>query len=363
MMTTRSTMTVARTNGAVRRRAVPLLALLPLLAGCSSTWKLQTVQAPYALQWPYQPNPAKLTYLRSLTGLVAAPGAGAALAAIVVGGGKTDANAFILPVAVATARDGRIAVADMGRSCVHLFVAAEAHYLRLTGPKKEPMRTPVAVAFDDERRLFVSDSSGRVYAFGPDGAPLFTISSAGGTPLQRPTGLAWNPQRKVLYVVDTAAHTIYALDAKGELVFKIGGRGGEDGRFNFPTHAAWTRRGELVVSDSLNFRIQILDGEGKFVGAFGRHGDSSGDLAMPKGLAVDKDGVIYVADSLFDVVQLFNRKGTFLLTLGRRGVDFGEFWMPSGVFIDESDELYVCDTYNHRIQVFRIAERYADTVR
>jgi DNA-binding beta-propeller fold protein YncE len=81
---------------------------------------------------------------------------------------------------------------------------------------------------------------------------------------------------------------------------------------------------------------------------------------MPKGLAVDAEGVVYVADSLFDVVQLFDRRGRFLLTLGRRGSDFGEFWMPSGVFIDDDGLLYVCDTYNHRIQVFRIAERYAE---
>ena len=63
------------------------------------------------------------------------------------------------------------------------------------------------------------------------------------------------------------------------------------------------------------------------------------------------------------MVQLFDRRGNFLLTLGRRGVDPGEFWMPSGIFIDEGDTLYVCDTYNHRVQVFRITERYGDAPR
>jgi DNA-binding beta-propeller fold protein YncE len=346
-----------------RLRLALLLALLALAGGCSSSWKLRVVQAPYALQWPYLPNPAKLTYVRALTGLTPMRSAGAVLASVVVGGPKPDENAFVLPVAVAAARDGRIAVADMGRACVHLFLPAGERYVRLTGPRKEPMRTPVAVLFDDGNRLYVSDSSGRVFAFGPDGAPLFTIASAGPTPLLRPTGLAWNPQRKLLYVVDTLAHSIYAFDAGGGLAFTIGGRGGAEGKFNFPTHAVFTRKGELVVADSLNFRVQILDGDGRFLAAFGRHGDGSGDLAMPKGIAVDRDGVVYVADSLFDVVQLFGRGGEFLLTLGRRGADFGEFWMPSGVFIDESDQLYVCDTYNHRIQVFRIAERYANAAR
>jgi DNA-binding beta-propeller fold protein YncE len=346
-----------------RRRTWPPLVLLALLCGCATSWRLRTEEAPYALQWPYQPSPAKLTYVRSLTGLTTNRGAAGVLAAVVYGGESADANALVLPVAVATARDGRIAVADMGRACVHLFLPATARYVRLTGPKQQPMRTPIAVAFDDGMRLFVSDSSGRVYAFGPDGAPLFTISSVGGAPLQRPTGLAWNPQRKLIYVVDTLAHTVYALDAKGELAFSFGGRGDVGGRFNFPTHITWTPPGEVLVTDSLNFRIQILDEKGKFLSAFGHHGDGSGDLAMPKGVAVDGDGTVYVADTLFDVVQLFDRGGRFLLTLGRRGTDFGDFWMPSGVFIDEKDQLYVCDTYNHRVQVFRISRGYGQPAR
>lgn len=349
-----------------RRRTTVLLEVLGalvLLCACTSSWKVRTADAPFPLQWPYHPAPAKLTYVRALTGFSRTASVGTTLAAVAYGKGPTDADALVIPVAVATARDGRIAVADLGRAAVHLFLPAQSRYLRLTGTRKEPMRTPVAVTFDDELRLWVSDSSGGVYAFGPDGVPLFTVRAVGGKPLQRPTGLAFSPQKKLLYVADTLAHTIYALDARGELAFAIGGRGDGEGRFNFPTHLAWARPGELYVTDSLNFRIQILDEQGKFLGAFGRHGDGSGDLAMPKGLAVDADGVVYVADSLFDVVQLFDRGGRFLLTLGRRGVDFGEFWMPAGIFISESDDLYVCDSYNHRVQVFHISGRYGEAAR
>ncbi|HUM00675.1 MAG TPA: 6-bladed beta-propeller, partial [Thermoanaerobaculia bacterium] len=302
------------------------MTLVAFLPGCSTSWKLRTSPPPqYPLQWPYAPNRAKVTFDRALTGLTASATAGRALAAIAYGAEPADANAFVLPVAAATAGDGRIAVADMGRACVHLFVPAEARYVRLTGPKQEPIRTPVSTAFDDEMRLYVSDSSGRVYAFGADGKVLFVVRSAGNSPLRRPTGLAFSKKTKRLYVADTLAHTVYGFDGKGEMVIAMGGRGDGDGQFNFPTHIAWAPTGELFVADSLNFRIQILDEQGKFLGAFGQHGDGSGDFAMPKGLAVDKDGVVYVADSLFDVVQLFDRRGEFLLTLGRRGTDLGEF--------------------------------------
>jgi DNA-binding beta-propeller fold protein YncE len=341
---------------------VSLVAAVSLSCGCASSWRIRSSQPTYTLQWPFSPNPAKLTFVRSIFGFSKLPSAGSALSVLVYGVGRSGSDGFALPVAVATSKGHRIAVADMGRACVHLFLPAESRYLRLTGTREETMRTPVAVVFDDQERLFVSDSSGRVFAFGPDGSARFTIHTAAGQPLLRPTGIAFSPRLRVLYVLDTLAHSVYAFDEKGTMAFAFGGHGDGEGRFNFPTHITRSPAGEILIVDSLNFRVQILDEKGKYLGSFGHHGDGSGDMAMPKGVAVDGDGVIYVADSLFDIVQLFDRSGGFLLTLGRRGEDFGEFWMPSGIFID-GDMLYVCDTYNHRVQVFQISERYSDAVR
>jgi len=86
-------------------------------------------QPDVGLQWPYQPNKAKLTYVRSLSGLAPTTDTGSVLKAIVFGSDPEDRNAFILPVAVATGHDGRIAVADMGRRCVHLYMPAQQRYL------------------------------------------------------------------------------------------------------------------------------------------------------------------------------------------------------------------------------------------
>ena len=264
----------------------------------------------------------------------------------------------MLPVAVATGADGRIAVADMGRRCVHLYLPATQRYVRLTGGKTDKISSPVSVIFDDESRLYVTDSAGKIFGFGADGGFRFALTAAGSEPLLRPTGLTYSKHRKLLYVVDTLANKVFAFDTAGTLAFSFGRRGEESKGFNFPTHIFWSSSGELYVTNSLAFRIEIFDEDGKSLGSFGRHGDGSGDLAMPKGIAVDRDGVVYVVDSLFDNVQLFNRQGEFLLTLGRRGIDLGEFWLPSGAFIGDDHQLYVCDTYNRRIQVFRITERY-----
>jgi len=341
--------------------ALFVVCLLAALApGCAATrWTMRAERPEIALQWPYQPNPPKITYERSLGGFTQHRGGAAALRAIVYGRDKEEGNAFVLPVAVAKGHDGRIAVADMGRRCVHLFIPERQIYLRLDGTRTEKVVSPVGVIFDDLERLYLSDSAGRVFVFGADGVFQMTITSAGVEPLQRPTGLAWSPRRQWLYVVDTLAHRVHAFTAAGEHVRSFGTRGDRPGQFNYPTHIFWAAPGELYVTNSLDFRIDIVDELGAPLGAFGHHGDGSGDLAMPKGVAVDRDGTVYVADAIFDNVQLFNRSGHFLLTVGGRGTDFGEFWLPAGLFISDDGELYVCDTYNRRIQVFRITVPYA----
>jgi DNA-binding beta-propeller fold protein YncE len=330
-----------------------------LLAGCASRWTPRTVEPAVALQWPFAPAPAKLTYLRSLGGFGASATVGSALRAVAYGHHGGEAGAFALPVAVATGAEGRIAVADLGRRAVHLYLPAERRYLRLEGSGEHRLQSPVGVVFDRDGGLWVSDSVGRLLAFARDGSPRLTLDRAGGQPLRRPTGLAYDPVRGWVYAVDTVAARVYAFDHAGELRHAFGEPGHGPGQLHFPTHAFWAAsRGELLVTDSLNFRIAVFGGDGETRGSFGRHGDGSGDLALPKGVAMDADGVVYVADALFDNVQLFDRQGSFLLTLGQRGGELGELWMPSGLFVDPGGELYVCDTYNRRVQVYRIATGY-----
>ncbi len=336
-----------------------LCVALVCAAGCSASWTPTTAQPVAALQWPYLPAAAKVTYDHALTGLARNRSVGTVLESVVFGKSQTS-DGFVLPVAVAAAKDGRIAVADMGRGCVHLYIPSASRYLCLAGSETARITSPVGVAFDEDSRLYVTDSVGRVFAFDAEGELRFVISKAGPQALQRPTGIAYSPTRKALYVVDTLAHTVHSFSSDGAFLFSFGGRGTGAAEFNFPTHLARSPSGELYVTDSLNFRVSIFDESGQPLGSFGHHGDGSGDFAMSKGVAVDRNGVVYVVDALFDNVQLFDRSGNFLLTVGARGSGFGEFWLPSGAFISEHGELYVCDTYNHRVQVFRVMSGYAN---
>lgn len=336
------------------RLAACAVLALALFTGCASTWVLDADPSDGRIEWTDAAGRPRVRHLMTVKGFrESGMSAGSVVRRIIFG--RSRDGALIQPVAAAVGRDGRIAVADMGCPCVHLYLPKEQRYLRIFGPPREEFRSPVSVAFDEELRLFVSDSARRaVFTFDAGGQYSSVLRRADAEELLRPTGLAYAGKDKTLYVTDTAAHRVYALDKDGALRRSIGGRGEGTGRFNFPTHLHSMPDGFLHVTDSMNFRVQSFDGAGKFVSSFGRHGDGSGDFSMPKGLAVDREGVIYVVDGLFDNIQLFNARGDFLLTIGRRGAGPGEFWLPSGLFLDEQDRLYVCDTYNQRIQIFGV---------
>jgi sugar lactone lactonase YvrE len=335
-----------------------LAAALFVAAGCATRWAPSETRSEPPLQWPPAPAPAKLRFERALGGFAPLPGARALVRAAVYGRGAAAERAFVLPVAVAVAADGRIAVADLGRAAVHLFEPGGGRYLRLGGTRERPFVAPVGLAFDPGGQLFVADSTGALYGFAPDGAPRFATTAAGPERLLRPTGLAHSAPRGLVYLADTLAGRVHAFDSTGEWRFAFGRRGGGAGELNFPTHLAVAGE-RLYVSDSLNFRVAIFDPGGAPLGSFGRHGDGTGDLALPKGIAAGGDGVVYLGDSLFDAVQLFRADGAYLLTLGRRGTALGEFWLPSGLFLAGDGRLFVCDTYNRRVQVFRVVERDA----
>jgi len=322
-------------------------------AGCAPAWVMDVQPAEDKLQWPPLPARAKAAHAMTIRGFSESGFSAAGLLY-----GKRE-DRIIRPVSVAAGPDGRLAIADTGCMCVHLYLPAEQRYHKILNDENESLVSPVGVVFDDESRLYIADSvRAKIFVFDRQLNYLFAIDRTADGLLQRPTGLAFDRGRKVLYAVDTVSHKVHAFDTKGAHLFSFGERGIGNGQFNFPTHISWSDQGKIYVTDSMNFRVQIFGLSGNFLAAFGSQGDGSGDFAAPKGVASDKDRIIYVVDSLFDTIQLFNDdRGEFLLALGSQGTGPGEFWLPSGIFIDDNDKLYVCDTYNQRVQVFQLFRR------
>jgi DNA-binding beta-propeller fold protein YncE len=254
------------------------------------------------------------------------------------------------PYGVAVDNEDKIFVADSAQRVIHVFDVPARKYSSIRGAGNREFEFPVGVAVDGHGRLYVSDAEGRrIFVLDRAGRSLITISDG----LQRPAGLAFNATNQSLYVVDVVRHEILVYDASGKLRFSFGGRGGENGRLNFPTNIAVDRKGVVYVTDALNFRVQIFAADGTFLSSFGRTGDALGDLPRPKGIGVDSEGHIYLVEGLYDVVNVFDHRGRLLLTFGGAGAARGEFWLATGLFVDSQDRIYVADSFNSRVQLFQ----------
>lgn len=248
---------------------------------------------------------------------------------------------------------GRILVTDTSRQAVFVFDETQG---KLEVWEKAFGLTnfvsPIGIALGANGEVFVADSElGVVVRLDRLGNALGVI---GRDILQRPTGVAYDPLRRRLYVADTRESDIKVFDPNGELISVFGERGDVAGELNMPTYLA-LRGKELYVSDTMNARVQVLSTEtGKPLLTVSRRGQVVGDLVRPKGVALDGEGNIYVVESYHDHLLVYNRKGQFLMPLGGgAGVEVGKYFLPSGVWIDARNRIFLADTFNGRIVVFQ----------
>ncbi|MCM2356884.1 MAG: 6-bladed beta-propeller [Geobacteraceae bacterium] len=245
----------------------------------------------------------------------------------------------------------RLFIVDAGGAQLHLMDMRKGRYTLIRHENGNGFLSPVGISGDDGGNVYVTDSGTAVifrYSLQDDSLTQFT-----SVKFARPTGIAFNRANRLLYVVDTAAHQVVALDMTGTERIRFGSRGHGPGQFNYPTDICIDGTGQVIVTDALNSRIQIFSSSGKPLTAFGQAGDEIGHFNKPKGVAVDSDGHIYICDALHDAVQIFDPQGQLLLSFGESGQEPGQFWMPSGIHIDANDFIYVADSFNQRIQVFK----------
>ncbi len=338
-------------------RFLALIPLFSVLAACATAQPAATPPRT-SISWPVGSAEGKVVWVRNITS-PADIGIGTGLwqrMLDVVSGG--DNSSIVRPHSVLRTAAGGLYLADPGRGVVHGLDITNRAYTVISGREGVPLRSPIGLAEDNLGRLYITDSmTAMVYRFTPGDGSLKPLLSQ---PMERPTGIAFNPVNKLLYVADTLASQIVVIDQNGLIKWRIGKHGEGEAGFNRPTDLVIDARGQIYVTDSLNFRITVLTPEGQVVRQFGAPGDAGGSFSRPKGIAVDSVGNIYIADALIDAVQVFNQNGALQLLFGRNGSDPGQFWLPSGLFIDRYDQIYVADTYNRRIQIFRYLPHGSD---
>ncbi len=303
--------------------------------------------------WPQPPETARIAYEKSIKraeDLEIKKGFFSKVWDFFAGSGDT---VLVKPFGIHV-DEGKLYVTDAGLATLFVFDTANGKQFSIQGFKSEKFSSPIDVATDRKGNIYVTDSVRKaVYIFNKNGIALRKIGPKSG--LQRPTGIAVDKERGILYVSDTLSSEIKRFSLKEKKMLPpLGSKGSGRGELNRPTFITLDKNGRLYVCDSMNFRIKIFGKEGKFSRAFGSLGNTIGNFSSPRGIAVDKDGNIYVTDTLFNAVQIFDPQGNLLLVFGSEGKGPGEFYGPEDIAISKDGKAYVTDSYNMRIEVFDI---------
>jgi DNA-binding beta-propeller fold protein YncE len=311
--------------------------------------------------WPDPPEKPRIRFLTAFRGTADLDNSAWAKLRRGVFGGEADPN-LAQPMALAVSDDGkRLYIADHGIG--HVMVADFDDRAVSIFAGDEPKGKPFAVALDDKENVYVSDSAGKqVIVFSRRGDRL---RSFGSKDLERPTGVAVDRARGLVYVSDSSTrlsdrHRVLVYSLEGKLLRQLGPTGGSpkgdgDGQFYFPTYLAVAPDGRVYVADTLNFRVQEFSPEGQFLRKFGENGDTVGTFSRLKGLALDGFGNLYVVDGGHSNVQIFNRDFAPLMFFGGYAQKLEYFDVPSGIAIDpKTNRIYVCNEFIARINVYEL---------
>lgn len=170
------------------------------------------------------------------------------------------------PTALAVTQDGsRIAVCDTEAHRLAVLDTADGSLLfelghREHGSREGEFNFPVAVAFDEQGYLYVSDYLNfRIQVFDSHGDLDTVFGQAGDRPgdLNRPRGIAVDSTQGVIFEVDGAFEVVQMFNLDGELLMWFGEPGRGPAQFSLPTGIA--RRGDFVaVADTMNHRVQLF---------------------------------------------------------------------------------------------------------
>jgi DNA-binding beta-propeller fold protein YncE len=334
-------------------RALLVAAACAALSACAGQQKPQA-----DVVWPLPPDMPRVKHVRSFgSNDDLASGTFAALGRAFL---PSASEAVVAqPTGLALSPDERTLYVASNSAGRVLTVDLEKWSMRLMSfPDENRPAGPFGVATDAEGRLYVTDHLANVVrVYSPEGKSLLKF---GELQLQRPTGIAIDRRRGLVYVTAGAGseskhHRVEVFTLQGKYVRTIGTRGNDPGQFNFPANLAVSKDGSLFVVDMLNFRVQVFDPEGVLVTSFGRIGDGQpGTFDKAKSVGFDSFGNIYVVDSQQGYVQIFNDKFQPLMAFSGRARARGYMAMPTAIAISSQNTIFVADFGGAAVHQFQL---------
>lgn len=157
------------------------------------------------------------------------------------------------------------------------------------------------------------------------------FGEAGEDYLYRPSDIAVDAAKSLLYVVDSGNNRVVVFDLDGKFVRTIGREGQGPGEFSNPTGACVFGESQLAVADYGNSRIQIFHHDGEF----------ERNIVLKEVRAAD----VLVLDGLFHTVPAFGASG-FNINMGSKAET-----QPLAIALDQNGEI---------VKEFRVAD-FPDT--
>jgi DNA-binding beta-propeller fold protein YncE len=319
-----------------------------LLWGCGGVQRFEKPDlSGYA--WPPKPYPSKVKLIDVVRSDLDIRKKSASEAIF----GERAYFAFKKPHGIAIDMEGKILVSDTYKGKVFVMDIEKGKVGELQSAYG--WKSLAGLATDNVNGLIGATSGNLVHIFDQKSKKvIMTLGGAEG--MIRPANVAFDPERKRIYISDVRKHEVHAYDYNGKHLKLVA----DNTDVYYPAGVAvHPADGKIYVVDSMNFRVIVFNPDYSYAFAFGEHGDMPGMMARPKSIAINNEGMVFITDAAFGNFQIFRPNGQIFGHVGTPGTGFGRFNQPQGIAIDNDDKIYVVDQTNRRLQIFQyLSEKY-----
>ncbi|CAH1249840.1 TRIM3 [Branchiostoma lanceolatum] len=248
------------------------------------------------------------------------------------------------PRDVAVDMDGNIAVLEYGNKRVQIFDAKTGQSLR-----RFPVEGERTFGIDiDSNGQFVVTSGNSFFG----DTPAIRVYSQEGKLTKTlkpdcsrdPRGAAVLQDGRMVVVVDRAQKSCLLLQPDGSLIRDIG-----KGQLQNPWFIAVDESRDLIfVTDYGAHKVCVFDLDGNLKFKFGKHGENEGELLGPTGITLDPAGNIIVVNYDNGRLQVFGPDGTYLRTVAKvRGEN------PYGIALTPDSHIAVACFWGDCIDLYK----------
>jgi DNA-binding beta-propeller fold protein YncE len=267
---------------------------------------------------------------------------------------------FSEPRNLAGTPDGGFAVLDSGNGRVELFDATGKFISKFgsfgNADGQFGLATnnggPTGIATDSDGNIYVADTwNFRIEKFDKTGKFItkwgngFDTKGQADLDAQNPTGfygpraIAFDPQKKELYITDTGNKRVVVYDTEGKFLRQFGTVGSGPGQMYEPIGIAYRPDGKVYIVDLRNKRIQILDSNGQYLSEV--HVDWTEQALGEPYLTFDAQNNLYVTDPPNASIYKYGPDNKLLTTYNSN--NGAGVINPTGIMYANDGNLYVVD--------------------